>query len=463
MVENKSLEFSIPLARFTAPDLGYSKGKYVSIFAPGVSFSVIPGYIIGKMFGLSQVGTFAMTSLFALLNFWLIKNIATRVGAHPIAAIIAGLTFLFATPAFPYAVSLYQHHISTFMILLAVYTIMRSQSLWAIAFVWFLIAASVPIDNPNIIFMIPIAIYSLLQFFIVKKNVKGWEINMRLLGVFTFIAGVIPIVLFMWFNLASHGDPLRFSGTLPSVKAIDAAGKPAVPEQVTKTENRERYLNPETQQKPASGFFKTRNILNGFYVHFVSRDRGILYYTPIMLIAFLGLFAHDKKYNSYKALLVGIIGFNILLYSLWGDPWGGWAFASRYLIPSYAVLSIFLAIFMTKYIRRFIVLAPLLILFAYSVSVNTLGAITTNRLPPEGEAKALSLVSGRVEKFSYDRNIEMLQANKSKSYIYQAYINKYMSAWEYYVLLVSTIVGFSSIFFVYLYLSQRRGKNHAKV
>src|SRR3990167_9827779 len=54
IVEDNSLQFSLPIARFATPDLGLSPdGKYVSLFAPAVSFIAIPGYVIGKYFGAS--------------------------------------------------------------------------------------------------------------------------------------------------------------------------------------------------------------------------------------------------------------------------------------------------------------------------------------------------------------------------------------------------------------------------
>lgn len=65
IVEDKSVHFSESVARFALPDLGYKNGNYVSLFAPGVSFLAIPGYLLGKFFGASQVGAFATSGLFA--------------------------------------------------------------------------------------------------------------------------------------------------------------------------------------------------------------------------------------------------------------------------------------------------------------------------------------------------------------------------------------------------------------
>jgi hypothetical protein len=123
IVEDKSFYFSKSIAGFASPDVGIQNGHYVSLFAPLLSFIAIPGYLIGKYFGASQVGTFAVISLFALFNFFLIRAIAIRLGSNKIAATLGALVFLFATPAFSYAVNLYQHHLSTFLILLSIWAL----------------------------------------------------------------------------------------------------------------------------------------------------------------------------------------------------------------------------------------------------------------------------------------------------------------------------------------------------
>ena len=172
IVENKSFQFSLPIARFAVPDVAYANDRYVSLFAPALSFLIAPGYLIGKYFGIGQVGSFAVISLFSIVNLILVRAIAMRLGANAIAATISGLVFLFATPAFSYAVSIYQHHISTFLILFSIYSLMRWKGLWSVALVWLLTAFSVTVDNPNFVFMAPIAIFSLSRIILLKISEK---------------------------------------------------------------------------------------------------------------------------------------------------------------------------------------------------------------------------------------------------------------------------------------------------
>src|SRR4030042_6835933 len=229
IIEDKSFSFSIPLAKFVIPDLGFINGKYVSLFAPGVSYLVMPGYWLGKYLGISQVGTYALISLFALTNVFLIRVIALRLGASQLASTIASIIFIFATPAFAYAVSLYQHHISTFLILFSIYILVRFKGIWTLFLIWFLCGASIPIDYPNLFLMFPIGLFALGRFIYLVSDETKIKINIKILGFLTFATALIPLIFFLWFNKVSYQNPLQFSGTVPSVPAIDSEGKPTAP------------------------------------------------------------------------------------------------------------------------------------------------------------------------------------------------------------------------------------------
>ena len=452
-VENKSFFFSIPIARFALPDLGYKNGHFVSLFAPAVSFIVAPGFLVGKIFGISQIGAFFVISLFALLNAMLIRQIAIKLGANALAAIIASLVFIFATPAFPYAVSLYQHHISTFLILCSLYILLKWNNIWSVSFIWFLCAASIPVDYPNLFLMFPIAIISLGRIIFIKIQEKNITVNFKIAGLFTFITILFPLFFFLWFNQDSYGNPFQLSGTVPSVREIDINGKPTAPSGASKNYI-EKYNNSEKQQRSAIGFFKTRYLLNVFYIHLISPDRGVIYYTPVILFGVIGAIIAYKKRIKYLSLLLSIIAVNLLLYSMWGDPWGGWAFGSRYLIPSYALFSIFIAFFLTRFHKSILFLSIFFLIMAYSICVNTLGAITSSANPPQTEVLQLEKLSGIVQKYTYARNYDFLMSGNSKSFMFQTYAHKYLTAFQYYGLLVLIIIGVSQTALIKLYFSK---------
>src|SRR6185437_15182474 len=214
IVELHQFSFPPALARFAAPDVGYYHGKYVSLFAPGVSFIIIPGYIIGKYFGFAQVGSFAVIALFALFNVFLIRAIAVRLGAHPLAGLIAGLTFLFATPAFAYSVTLYQHHISTFLILASLYLLISFDSFWSLALIWIMCGLSVSVDYPNFFMMLPIGIGAFGKIFLAKTDMSKINLSVSLPKLFSLVAIIFPILFFLWSNFVSYGNPTQLAGTV---------------------------------------------------------------------------------------------------------------------------------------------------------------------------------------------------------------------------------------------------------
>jgi hypothetical protein len=445
IVEDKSFFFSLPLARFVVPDLGYVNGKYVSLFAPAISYLVVPGYIIGKYFGASQVGAFVGISLFAFINMLLIQKISTKLGVSKVAGILGSLAFLFATPAYAYAVTLYQHHVSTFLILFSIYILISTTSILPLFFVWFLCAMSIPVEYPNFFLMFPIGIYAVFRFFYITRDTKKSFLHFRIFSPLTFIGVVLPLAFFLWFNKASYGNPLQLSGTIQSVNALDAEGKPTRPLATGTDTNLEKFFNPELQQRSAVRFFQARNLINGFYEHIISADRGIIYFTPVILFGILGLVVLYRRKNPYMPLLTGVILANLLLYSMWGDPYGGWAFGSRYLIPAYAVLGVALAVGLDALKRYWVVLLLFLVVLAYSIGVNTVGALTTSANPPKTEVLALEKLSGRQEKYTYERNIDFLYQNGSKSFAYNTWFKKYVNPVQYFWIIAGTLTGIATI------------------
>ncbi len=459
LVEDKSFFFSTDLARFTTPDLGYKNGHYVSLFAPAVSYIASIGYIIGKYFEASQFGAFTIISIFALINGLLIRAFAKKLGANNMASNIAMLIYLFATPSFAYSVTLYQHQISTFLILASLNLLVSTPSFLKLFLIWFLCALSVPVDYPNLILMAPIGIGALSWLGKIETEKGKTLLNAKPVYILSFIGLIFPLLFFFWFNYNSYGNPLQFSGTVKSVNAIDQNGNPAV-SRLDGVAQVEALKNIDSRsQKSAVGFFKTRSMLNGFYIHLLSPDRGVLYFTPVILFGILGLIIAYKKKLQLTKVLFSIISANLLLYSMWGDPWGGWAFGSRYLIPSYAILSIFIAIFLTEYGKKVLYIFPFWLLALYSVMVNTAGALSTSAMPPKVQVLELERISGTVQKYTYERNLDMLKSGSSKSFVYNTFLKKNLSAFQFYQTVVGLIALTITVETATLLLTKKKYEN----
>lgn len=449
LVEDHSFQLSPSIAKFTAPDVGYFHNQYVSIFAPSISILSIPGYIIGKYFDLSQFGAFLWLSFFGLLNVLLIRSIAMRLGAHPLPATLAGLLFLFATPAYAYAVTMYEHHVSTFFILLSLYLLIRYNNVFSLLAIWVLYAFAFTVDYPNLFLMFPIAFAAFLKSGIIKKLHRKITLSISLPRLFAVLGVIIPLVFLMWVNKMSYNNPLQLSGTVPRVMGVKDNGSPLLMEEFYKEKLKLPVPKASTQpQQTVFNFFKPRNMLNGIYILLFSPDRGVLMYTPVILFGLFGLYLAYRAGQKYIPIMLGIIGFNLVLYAMWGDPYGGWAFGARYLIPSYAILALYLALLLTYLGRQRIFLLFFFVLFSYSIAVNTLGALTSNSNPPKIEAESLSNLSGQKESYTYVRNINDLNGNIAKSFVFQAYAGNRISAWAYYTYITIFIETVSAVLLV---------------
>ena len=119
------------------PDVGYYEGRYYVYFAPGMSLFALPFYYVGNYFGYAQVGTFSVAAVFALLNLIVLYRIGRDIVKFSVPhGLIAPMVFGFASTAWAYSVTLYQHHASTFYILSGVYAVWRYSLRGRFSWVW---------------------------------------------------------------------------------------------------------------------------------------------------------------------------------------------------------------------------------------------------------------------------------------------------------------------------------------
>ena len=72
IVDNKTFFLNGSQASFAAPDVVDYKGRFLSIFTPGVSLMGVPFYVLGQKFGVPQIGAYSLNILFALLSVFTI-------------------------------------------------------------------------------------------------------------------------------------------------------------------------------------------------------------------------------------------------------------------------------------------------------------------------------------------------------------------------------------------------------
>lgn len=267
------------------------------------------------------------------------------------------------------------------------------------------------------------------------------------------VTAIVPLLFFLWFNKQAYNNPLQFSGTVTNVKAIGADGKPAQ-KNPTPSTNLEKTFNARQTHRSALAFFESRNLLNGLYIHILSPDRGILRFAPIVLFALFGAVFLYKRHAVFTVVITGVMVADIVLYSLWGDPWGRWAFGSRYLIPLYAMASLCIQELISRWRKNIIFIIIFCAILSFSIIVNTAGALTSSANPPQVEVLNLEKLSGMQQRYSYDRNIHALALGNSKSFAFQTWFRSRMSAISYFKYIALGIGFVFILMFVQLFKSK---------
>jgi hypothetical protein len=408
-------------ASMGTPDIGQMNDKYYSFFPPAASILAIPLYLIGLKIDAPQIMTFSISTIFSILTIIIIYKFMISLGTHWSKSIFTSIAFAFATHAWGYSVTLYAHLISAFLLLAGIYFATQKKSNWVNALiVWFLYAFAIFVDFPNIFTFFPIGLLVGFRLFAFSSNKNSLKLKIKLGMLIGPIFFLICMGGYGYYNYIHFESPLKFSNTLDRVRDLK------------KIED----STPEKKDLESVSALKTRNFINGLYSFTVSHDRGVLIYSPVILLFIFGIIELRKKDHDLKLLLVSVPLINLLTYSLFGDPFGGWAFGSRYMIAIMPELLIIAGLGLDYYAKynqkviKYLVLTIFSAVFIYSSSMALLSPLTTNVIPPSVEAGGLALAD------DYRINKEMLHLSHLNSYIYNKYLRYKLSGYEYYYLIL---------------------------
>lgn len=424
--ENHSFSLSKELADAAYPDVGYYRGKFYAFFAPGISLLSLPFYLVGKAFNLAQVATFFTISIFAAFSLIYLYKICRYMFKLPIwASITSALIFGFGSTSWSYANTLYQHHVTVFCMVASFYAAWKYKQkaryswLWAL-YIWLNYSIAIAIDYPNALLMAPIMIYFFLSAIKIWSQEKKTFFYFRMSFLITSILFVVISIVHGYFNYTHFGGWTKVSNGILGYKKIQELN-------LFKSKNPEKVIAELEKNKVPIKFFKEDNLPRGTAILLFAIDKGIFLFSPIFFLALFGILMSLQNLSLEIGIMISSILLNIFLYGSFGDPWGGWAFGPRYLIPSMAFLSIFVAIWLAK--TRFQILGRIItfILFAVSSAIGLLGALTTNAVPPKIEADYLKM------KYNFLLNWDFLSENRSSSFIYNTYLSQKMTLIQYYI------------------------------
>lgn len=435
LVQDKSIFLSPRLAAFSSPDLTKIGDKYISIFTPGVALLSTPAYMIGNMFGYPQLFTFFFISLVSIANIFLVQHLSIKLGSSSTAGLVSGLIFAFATNSLVYSSTLTQHNLSVLLILSTIILAFKEVSYKNTLFFGFISGLAIIVDIPNVFLIAPQTLYLIFKHLNILK-IKEKTIFSIKLSIFGLIIGLLPsLAIFGSYNYLATGHPLKLGQRLG--RAIYPPEVPIESQKIIPTDshNKEKFKQFDTERQ-----------IDGYDILLFSKTRGLLRYSPVLIFAFLGLFAVYKSKNSSNILqiVIGGILINIILYAMFNDPWGGWAFGPRYLIPASALLCSALGYSITLYGKKLLFALIFLPSLWYSIYLNFAGAITTSVVPPSVYTQNL------VDKIhdNYKYNFGLIEKNKSSSLIYNAFLSKYLTLKNYLYLL--SLSGATIITIIYL-------------
>lgn len=413
-------------AKLGTPDVGAAKGHYYSFFPPGASILAIPLYLLGIYFGAAQMTTFSVSTIFALLTILLIARFAMRLNLHWSIALFSAIAFGFATNAWGYSVTLYAHLISAFLILAGLYLTLfleeKRAGITAVT-VWSLYGLAVFMDFPNLLIFFPIVLLLTFKTFKIDNSLRAIKIKIDWRYLVAPLVFIVMMAGYGYYNYIHFGNATTLSNFLPRVKDVGA-------------------INFQTHEtgKDVSSTLNTRSMLQGFTSFIISEDRGIVRYSPVVLLFIFGLGFFKKQSKVVEISLFALPVFCLSLYSMFGDPYGGWAFGSRYMIATMPELCLLAGIGLQRFAKNnykgIAVKVVYSLVFIYSTGVALMAPLTTNVIPPRVEAGGLALAD------DYRINWQMLHLNQLNSFFYNHVLNGSITGFEYYYTILSLVVIF---------------------
>ncbi len=453
IVDNGRFYFTEDQARFSSPDTSFYDGKYFSLFTPGVSFLAAPLYFLGKNVGLPQFFAFLINIIFAVINVYLVYRVTRKLGVNIYLALLSGVVFLFGSNALAYALTLTQHHIASALILTSILLALERVGTLNNFLFGALYGFGLLIDIPVGFLMMPLGFYFLYKNFELIENRDGLIFKLRYAAV-ALLIGVLPLLaIFGWYNHQLTGS---------YTKLAQLIGRVDVPDNNPDVQNKKKEELPPPGPKEFKIFetpFNTRNSLDGFYVLLISDERGWYYFSPVLILATIGIYFSIKKPTTRRlGVLLGTIGVgNILLYSMFGDPYGGWSFGPRYLIPATAVITPGIGVFLQRWGKNIIGFLAFYGLAGYSIWLGTIGAMTTNAIPPKQETMYLTTPIP----YTYQYNLDFIDNNFSSSLIYNVLLKDQITVWTYVYFYVGFIIGLTIVLYgLYIYSERQKSTDH---
>ena len=268
----------------------------------GVSLLVLPLVWLGLITPIWGAATTSLlfNALVTAATGVLVLRYLQVLGYDDQVALVAGLTFGLATPAWPYAKTFFSDPLAGLCLVAAALAVLRfHQSGRLINTFWAGLALSIAVATryANAV-MIPLYALLLLKYQI--SNTKPRISKPKHQGWRAWVAFGAPLlataIALAYYNLARYGDPLN-TGYLP--------------------------------EESFSGVW-----WQGIAGMLISPGRGLFLYAPVLLFTLAAAPAFFRRHRTEAALVWAIIVVHTLLYGKWFMWHGGYAWGPRFMVPT---------------------------------------------------------------------------------------------------------------------------------
>lgn len=300
------------------PDFSQIDDKLYSDKAPGLSFLAVPFFILGKMIGnlisfnfqpysayypdndiFAIIGIQIGLILLASIGILRLYDVSRIMGISERNSILASLITAFATPYWVYARTMFAHVPAGVFLISSIFYILKfreEKKYFQLILAGFFTGFGFTIEFP-LLFAIPWL--SVLLLLPVIQTDYPWKKRLSALSLYGFITIVCSLPLFIY-NLINFGDitanALSFSHWADNVHLLEP-------------------------------------VHEGLSVLLLSNDRGLIYFCPIVLFGFIGLFLASRRYPLESAVIISLIFCFIIFYAKKWESHGGAAFGPRYIVP----------------------------------------------------------------------------------------------------------------------------------
>lgn len=423
-------------AALAAPDVGFipDENKYYSFYLSGITHLIVPLYWVGYALGLAQVFAYFTISLIAIATMILIYITGIRVWKFSNnEALLAAITFGFATFAWSYSITIYQHMPTTLLavvMFLSAYEYKKSKRSRWLVLTGGAYGISSFFDYPNLIILSPYVVYAFINTISLHSKSGKHYLSVRPAAAWMALTILTIGAIHGARNAYYFGNPTMYANLLPRY-SLDP--------ELTAAWMKIKFITP---------IFQESYIPYGMVLYFLLPEKAFWIFSPILLMSFLGIYLVRKHMDAKHKLHIALCVFTALFYMSFFDAAGGFAFGPRYLIPIlpsmcyFAVMAISSSFSHLKLRKGFYY-----VLFAISSFIATLGAVTTNMIPTSLDAQYYN------KPFStYALNWQVMLHGESSTFIYHELVRPYMSMATYILMLwLAVLVSITFILYPNFY------------